>query len=128
TLVGNGIWNREALVGGTLSPGPGIATLTVSDTSFSQNSTLQIQIASASSYDRLIVGGLLTLAPTVNLVLSLDYDPVDFVDSLTNVMPLTFPALQRFSYLGNELSEGETFFVNSQLLQISYSAGDGNNI
>jgi hypothetical protein len=129
TLAGNGLWNRRVTIGGVLSPGPGIATLTTSEVAFAQDSSLQIEIVSADSFDRLIVGGNLSLAPLVNLALTLGYDPVDFVDRFTIVTPVSVSGLPpRFTYLGDELSEGEAFLVGSQFFQISYLAGDGNDI
>lgn len=112
------------MVGSMTKLGPGTLIL-------GAESALQIELAFASSYDRLQANAL-TFEGTVALSLALDYDPVDFVDQFTIVQVGALAVLRGatnglFSYMGNPLSEGETFFVGAQQFSISYVAGDGND-
>jgi autotransporter-associated beta strand protein len=131
TLVGNGYWNRETDVRGTLSPGPGVATLTVRELEFWGDSTLDLQINSAASFDQLNVSTL-SLSPKVNLTINLGYDPVDFADSFLIVnagIITTIPGVPNHLFFeDNELSEGETFMVGSQEFKMSYVGGSGNDM
>ncbi len=68
-LQGNGLINADVVNSGTVSPGNSIGTLTING-NYTQNSTgtLQIEIASGSNFDRLIVSQGASLAGTLQVV------------------------------------------------------------
>ena len=68
-LNGSGILNGNLINNGTLSPGNSPGTLTING-NFTQGSTgtLNIEIASASSFDQLIVNGSVLLGGTLNII------------------------------------------------------------
>lgn len=68
-LQGNGLINADVVNNGTVSPGNSIGTLTING-NYTQSSTgtLQIEIASGSNFDRLIVSQGASLAGTLQVV------------------------------------------------------------
>ena len=133
TLIGTGTWERKIISSGTLSPGMGPGRLSALDVNLDSGSTLALEIASASSFDQLVVRGLFQLTGAVNLTIDLSFDPLDNVDSFLVVDndgtdAITGALPHHFRFAGNELHEGETFFVGSQLMRLSYVGGDGNDV
>lgn len=69
TLGGTGTMEGNVLNRGTLSPGNSIGTLTIAgDYQQTSTSSLDIEIASPSSFDRLVVSGRASLAGTLQIV------------------------------------------------------------
>jgi autotransporter-associated beta strand protein len=68
--------------GGTLSPGNSVGTLQLGSLDLNPSSTLQIEIASPTSYDKLTLSGSATLGGDLNLVFLGGYTP-GHGDSLT---------------------------------------------
>lgn len=69
TLGGTGTIEGNVLNRGTLSPGNSIGTLTIAgDYQQTSTSSLDIEIASPSSFDRLVVSGRATLAGTLQII------------------------------------------------------------
>ncbi|HEV7948807.1 MAG TPA: autotransporter-associated beta strand repeat-containing protein [Glaciihabitans sp.] len=139
TAVGNGTWERSIHSFGTLSPGPGIGTISARDVTLVsspdplENATLALDILSASEFDRLVVRGTFALEGSVELELTLGYNPRDGMDSFLVVDhngtdPITGASPHLFRFNGNDLDERESFFVNDQQMQLSYFGGDGNDV
>ena len=135
TLSGNGTFRNGVAIttSGTLAPGHGIGTMTVSDVTFQSNSTLALEIASVSAFDQLKVTGSISLLGPVNLTLSLGFDPADDVDSflvIANEGPgATGGSVNsRFSFAGTPLEEGASFLVGAQAFRITYTGGTGNDV
>jgi hypothetical protein len=130
SIAGNGTWDGDISGSGTVAPGPGVATLTARNVTLT---TLALEILSPTEYDRLVVRGAFEIAGTAHLQLTLGYDPLDEVHSFLLVDNDGTDAIigaepRHFRFQGNELSEGETFFVGSQAMRISYFGGDGNDL
>ena len=132
TLAGTGTIQRTATINGTLAPGdggPGI--LSVAGVSFVNGSTFAIEITSVSAFDQLNSSGSVSLSGTINLALTLGFDPSDGLDSfvvLANDAADAIIGTGRLAIDGNPLEEGETFFVGSQEFRISYTGGTGNDV
>jgi autotransporter-associated beta strand protein len=131
-LEGNGDWDRILSVNGILAPGPGIESIEVNELGIGPTGTIQFELASATSFDKLLVTGPLSFADA-NLDLELSFDPTDFVDSFLlisagSITPGPGGSTPLLRYGGAELKEGSVFFVDSQPFRISYQAGDGNDI
>jgi hypothetical protein len=133
-LSGSGTWDRNIVSSGTLSPGDGVGTLSVRDVTLSrrdasQPATLALEIASATSYDRLLVRGTIELSSFPALTLEFGYDPEDGVDSFLVVANEGSGSIAgHFQFGENELEEGESFLVGNQALRLSYTGGDGNDL
>lgn len=113
---------------GTLAPGPGVGTLTALGTTFNAGGALALEIASATSFDQLVVNSLSLGAPT-NLMIELTYDPSDGIDSFAIVRNAgADPVFGHFYFAATELNEGATFLVGSQEMRVSYIGGDGNDV
>lgn len=111
------------IVGPMTKYGPGTLVL-------GAQSALQVELTSLRSYG--LHANALTITGTLDLSLDLAYDPADFVDAfnILNVGTLTLAPgapVELFSYMGNPLSEGEKFYVGTQLFRITYLDGDGND-
>ena len=135
-LGGNGtLTGVSVATGGTLSPGiGGVGTLFTGPLSLLGGSTFALDFGSTTS-DRVQVAGAGTLAGTVALNLTLTADPTDFQSFtvLDGSAPLIGYAVgARFSYLGQNLAEGQVFVVTtgplSQEFMISYAGGGGNDV
>jgi fibronectin-binding autotransporter adhesin len=132
-LTGSGDWERNVAVRGTLAPGNGIGTIRARNVSFSTESSLALEIASATSFDQLQVRGTLDLSGRVKLDLTLGYDPADGIDSFLVIDndgtdPITGVLPHLFSFNGNDLEELESFYLGNQEMKLSYLGGDGNDV
>ena len=119
-------------VAGTLAPGIGIGTLETGDLTLAKGSRLEMQLASDTSFDQLRVNGAVTFGGLVQLGLE---TPAGFF--LTSSWPIllndggtaiTTSASAAFAINSTVLTEGKSFLLNGQQVQISYKAGDGNDI
>ena len=133
TLAGNGNILRGVDVAGILSPGHSAGTIHTQSLIMESGSTLAIELASATDYDRIDVTGSVILTRNVNLDLSLlaGFDPADFLDVFTilqNDAADSIGGNGRFSYRSDPLDQDERFRVGAQEFQISYTGGDGNDV
>jgi autotransporter-associated beta strand protein len=133
-LEGNGTVKGSVRAAGTVSPGSnGVGALTVDAlTAFATGSTLQLELNSPVSFDRLVTNGI-TLDGTVLLSISLGFSPSPNTQFL--IVDNTSPdavggATKLFTRNGPEgqLTEGEQFFVGPQLFSITYQGGTGNDV
>lgn len=132
TLAGNADIQRAVTISGSLAPGDGVGPMSTRNLALQAGSTLAIELASPTAYDRVNVTGTVTLTGTVNLTLSLLYNPADNADSfvlLSNdgTEPLTL-GTARFAYAGVPLNEGQRFTAATQEFALSYAGGDGNDV
>ena len=133
TLKGNGIVTGNVLASGTIAPGASPGTLKVDGlTTFQDGSTFALEIASMTSFDKLVTNGAL-LNGTVNLTLALSYTPqlntqFTILDNLSVAAIGGTPGL--FTWGGPEglLLEGEQFQVGGSVFAISYAGGSGNDV
>ena len=132
TLSGNGTAIRSVFVSGTLAPGAPVGTLSTGPLTMNFNrSTLALTLDSPTAFDRVSVTGGVSLSPfsTVNLALTLGFDPRDFADAFTIILnDGTDPVDGRFTVAGNILDEGERFAAGGQEWEIRYTGGDGNDV
>ena len=131
TLSGNADIQRAVSISGTLAPGDGVGTMGTRNLTFSSGSTLAIELASPTAYDWVNVTGTVALSGTVNLALSLLYDPADGVDSFVIISndgtdPIAL-GTARFASAGVPLNEGQHFIAGGQEFALSYAGGDGND-
>lgn len=93
---------------------------------------LRFTLASASDYDQIITTDRAIVARAgFSLELSPGFDPVEYVDSFTlirNDSVLSDAFSGRLVIADNEVSEGDTFVLESQEWLISYTGGDGNDL
>jgi autotransporter-associated beta strand protein len=138
TLSGSGTVGAITLAGGTIAPGNSPGILNAGNTALNSG-TFAGEIngpIAGSDYDQLNVTGTVNFGGTVQLSLSLGFDPADDgsqnftlianndVDAIT-----FFDANSRFAIGANLLDEGETFFIGAQDFMISYAAGtDANDV
>lgn len=126
TLSGNGaVGNVVVNSGGVLTPGVSAGVLASSSVALNTGAILGIELngnQAGSDYDQLTVSGSVALAGNLNV--SLGYTPA--------------PG-QRFVIISNDgtdpvqgvfagLSQDATLLVGSELLQINYAGGDGNDV
>ena len=133
TLGGSGTTGPIVLAGGTLAPGLSPGILSSGNATFS-GGTAAFEITGVTvgtQYDQLAVGG--TVAFTANTALTINlgvFDPADN-DAFTLISNNDTDAITLggfgFTYLGEPLSEGESFFVSAQEFTISYAAGSDLN-
>lgn len=120
--------------GGQIAPGGPIGSLTANALTLENGTQAAFDlngITAVSEYDQLIISGPVTLNGTIDLSLSLGFDPADFVDSfvlISNLGGAPIGGTGKFSYLGNVLDDGEAFTVAgvfTQIFVIDYNAGVG---
>lgn len=101
-LRGNGLVTGDVLNGGVVDPGASVGTLTIDGDYTQLNSgTLRMSLASAASYDRLVVEGeaslngqlLLELAPGYTPASGTIYDLIDWSNVLDGFSSLQYPEL-----------------------------------
>jgi len=118
--------------GGTLSPGNSIASLVAGATSFATGATFEYEVDSsllgslATAADLLVVSGNLDIASgsllTFTDITSGTVQP--FVEDTTIFAMINYTGSWNnglFTYGGNELADGERFFVGSQQWEIDYN-------
>jgi fibronectin-binding autotransporter adhesin len=126
TLTGGGAANRPVGVQGILAP---IGTLSTGTLTLLSGSTLRLTFESPSSFDRVSATGSVTLSGTVNLALTLNYDPADFADTFLVLLNDGGDAIAgRFTVGGNILDQGARFPAGGQQWEIRYNGGDGNDV
>ena len=133
TLGGTGTVGALTVNGGTLAPGLSPGILNSGNVTFA-GGTAAFEITGTTvgtQYDQLAVTG--AVAFTANTALTIDlgvFDPADN-DTFTLINNNDTDAVSvgafGFTYLGDLLSEGERFFVNTQEFSISYAAGSDLN-
>ena len=134
TLSGSGtIGNARIQPGATLAPGTSPGTFQTGDLVFDGGSILALEFASASLADKVAVTGGVTLTGDVELSLSLGYFPASrdvftIIANDGNDPVETFGGFALFSFVGNQLSEGETFIAAGAEWTISYTGGTGNDV
>jgi fibronectin-binding autotransporter adhesin len=133
TLAGSGTVGALTLNGGTLAPGASPGILSSGNTTFS-GGTAAYEINGVTAgveYDQLNVTGTVSFTANTALTINLGvFDPVDFTHTFTLIDSTAGVSLNGFgfTYLGNQLSEGEEFNVGSQFFTISYAANGGNDV
>jgi fibronectin-binding autotransporter adhesin len=129
TLSGTGTISRPVTIGGTLSAGDPTGILQTSGITFQAGSTLAIDLNSAASFDQVSVTGGVSLMGSVQLSLSLGYNPQDDVDSFLIVANDGTDAVSGvFAFGGTPLTQGTIFSSGGQLFQITYTGGTGNDV
>jgi autotransporter-associated beta strand protein len=136
TLGGSGTIGGAVTINtsGTLAPGTSPGILSAGNTTFA-GGTLSLEINSSTvstGYDQLNVTGTVSLTSNSPLNLTLGYDPVDGMDTFTIINNDGGDAVNTgsglFTFFGSPLAEGAQFTAGSQLFQISYAGGDGNDV
>jgi fibronectin-binding autotransporter adhesin len=118
-----------------VAPGLAIGTLTTGDLRFKSGAVLSLEIQGTALHDQLAIAGTLTLEGEVPLVLTLGYDPTDFVDEFVLVANDGSDAKQGdgvFVAGGRPLPQSAEFPVATgevtQWFRIDYAGGDGNDV
>jgi autotransporter-associated beta strand protein len=132
-LKGGGAVLGPVSMSGTVAPGSdAVGTLTISAlTSFNTGSALNVELNSQASFDRLSTNGI-SLDGAVNLKISLGFTPAENTQFLivdNTSLDLVGGTTGLFTWSGPEglLSEGEKFYVGTQLFSITYQGGVGAN-
>ncbi len=134
TLSGNFATARDLELRGTLQPGDaGIGSVRLGNLDFYHESTLTLEIASASDFDSVTTTGGVTLHSRVNLELSVLGRIQSNVDSFILVAnggstPTQFNSGGRLHVDGAAIDEGGLFNVGTQEFRLSYAGGDGNDL
>lgn len=126
TLGGNGIVGNVVVnSGGVLTPGDSVGVLVSGSVDLNTGATLGIELngnQAGSDYDQLTVTGSVTLAG--NLIVSLGYTPGPGQRFVIISNDGTDPVQGTFA----GLPQDATFLVDNELLKISYTGGDGNDV
>lgn len=126
TLSGNGaVGNVVVNSGGVLTPGVSAGVLASRSVALNTGAILGIELngnQAGSDYDQLTVSGSVALAGNLNV--SLGYTPAPGQRFVIISNDGTDPVQGTFT----GLSQDATFLVGSDLLQISYTGGDGNDV
>jgi T5SS/PEP-CTERM-associated repeat protein len=134
TLHVNTFYGNLVNAGGTLSPGNSVGTTTVDYSYLQYAGKLQIEIASAASYDKLVVGGTdLAFGGTLEVSLLNAYSPIagDFfniIDWTVAITSGTFAALN-LPALSGGLAWNTSQLYTTGVLSVTSAAvpGDYNN-
>jgi autotransporter-associated beta strand protein len=138
SLIGHGgVGALTVAGGGRVNPGDDLGTLVAGDTAFQTGSVLGFDLRgtiAGTSCDQLSVLGTLTLNGSVQLELTLGFQPA-MADTFTLILNDNAEAIiggGRFVYGGNVLENGEIFAAASgpfaQLFEIRYDGTDGNDV
>ncbi|MEK0447998.1 MAG: hypothetical protein RL088_266 [Verrucomicrobiota bacterium] len=139
TLGGNGTVGALTLAGGNLAPGNSAGILNANGNTSLNGGTFTAEIngpTAGTGYDQLNVTGTVNFGGTVQLSLSLGFDPSDDgSQTFTLVANNDIDAISfvdsnsRFAIGANLLEEGESFFIGAQDFAISYIGGsDANDV
>ena len=139
TLGGNGTVGALTLAGGNLAPGNSAGILNTNGNTSFNGGTFTAEIngpTAGADYDQLNVTGTVNFGSTVQLSLSLGFDPADdgsqsfTLIANNDVDSISFlDSNSRFAIGANLLEEGESFFIGAQDFAISYAGGsDANDV
>ena len=135
TVTGSGAVAGTLSVSGLLDPGEGTGAFTAGLLQMQANSTLRLQLDSATAFDRAVSLNAPSLGSNITLDLQIApaFDPVDDFDEFVLIenaspSPLLFSGLSPLVYAGNALVEGEIFSTPGQMWRISYTGGTGNDV
>lgn len=131
-LTGKGTVDGDVAVNGTIAPGPGIGTLSMSSLTFNGGSTLALEInTSTLTSDLILMTSDLTLATDVSPTLSL----TDLGGNVSLALGTQFTLLTYqgtwngglFSVGGTPIADGGIFTLGANQFQLDYNAGAGGN-
>jgi fibronectin-binding autotransporter adhesin len=135
TLTGDFSIAGTLSVSGTFQPGKGVGNVEIGTLTFTQDSTLAIDLISPAAYDQIAVTDGLSLTGDVALSLNLapNFQPSIGGDVLTLINNVGTKAIgrtsgARFVHAGNALDEGERFSVGGHDFELSYAGGTGNDV
>jgi autotransporter-associated beta strand protein len=115
----------NVLDGGTLAPGNSAGIFTVGTLTLASNSTFAVELGgtAAGSYDRVVVNGSATLTDSILSVTLIN----GFVPNLDDTFLILTNSGSTFGTFAG-LGEGAQFTAGGYIFEITYSAGDGNDV